>query len=48
MPDTSTIALSAPIKAAVATVDITDLVSLEFRGKHRGAGPDRHDSRAAC
>jgi hypothetical protein len=37
MPDASTIRLSRPIRAAVASVDITDLVSLEFRGKHRGA-----------
>ena len=36
MPHANTIALSGPIKAAVASVDITDLVSLEFRGKHRG------------
>ena len=42
MPHANTIALSGPIKAAVATVDITDLVSLEFRGKHRGA-PRRPD-----
>lgn len=37
MPDTNTTILSGPLKAAVANVDITDLVSLEFRGKHRGA-----------
>ena len=36
MPNTHTIALSSHTNVAVATVDITDLVSLEFRGKHRG------------
>ena len=37
MPQTNKIALSGQVKAAVAQVDITDLVSLEIRGKHRGA-----------
>ncbi len=32
----TSVLLSTPIRAAVATIDITDLVSLEFRGKHRG------------
>jgi hypothetical protein len=37
MPHANTIALSRSIKAAVAAVDITDLVSLETRGRHHGA-----------
>ena len=37
MPNMYTIALSNHVTAAVATVDITDLVSLEFRAKHRGS-----------
>ncbi len=37
MSKANTVALSSPIRAAVASVDITDLVSLETRGRHRGA-----------
>ena len=44
----STIRLSGPVSAAVATVDMTDLVSLEYHSRHHGpaAQPGRLTARA--